>query len=205
VLVIALMIDPDAGLREPLPREPPPRESSATLELPVSPREPWHFDVGASLHGAVGLLPGAGLGGAVRVGIDAPALPAIELRGTAWPRDETRDQNHGGRFSMTGAGLGIRIPIWKVEVVAGGELARMTGTGIGFDRVQTATAWIPALTVEPRLVIASSQRVSFTAGFAVWIPLVRPRFTFEQAGMDVLVYQPALLAGIADVGASLRF
>jgi hypothetical protein len=190
VLVIALIIDPEAAMREP---------SSPQA------REPWRVDAGASLLGAAGLLPGAGFGGGVHVGVDPPALPAFEIHGTAWLGDETRDQGRGGRFSLLAAGLAVRVPTWKLETLVGVELARMAGSGIGFDRVQDASAVIPALAVEPRIVLARAQRVSFSAGLVVWIPLLRPRFTFEQAGMDVVVYQPAPLAGIAHVSADLRF
>jgi hypothetical protein len=189
VLVLALIIDPDA----------------ATRESP-QPREPWRFDAGASLVGAAGVLPGAALGAGVRFGIDPPGLPAFELHASAWLPDETRDGGRGGRFTLVSAGLAVRVPVWRrLETAVGFELARMTGTGIGFDRVQDASAVIPAISVEPRFVIALTRQTSFTAGLALWIPLARPQFTFEQAGMDVVVHELARIAGIAAVSAGLRF
>ena len=184
VLVLALIIDPDAASRPP----------------PV-PGEPWQFDAGASLLGAAGLLPGAALGGGVQLGVDPPALPAIEIHGAGWLADETT----GGRFSLVSAGLAVRVPTWKLETLVGVELARLAGTGVGLDHVQHASAVIPAIAVEPRLAVAITPRVSFTAGIALWLPLERPRFTFQQAGMDVLVFQPAPLAGIVRVSVDLHF
>ena len=191
VLVIALIIDPNAALREPPPAP--------------TPREPWRFRVGASLLGAAGVLPGAAFGAGVRVAIDAPMLPVIEARGTWSPTDETIDGGQGGRFTRMSAALAIRPTIWRLDLGLGFELARITGTGIGFDRVQNATALIPAIAIDPALVVAITERVSFRIGALVWIPLVRPRFTFEQAGQAVPVYQPAPVGAALHAGADLHF
>jgi hypothetical protein len=191
VLVISLIIDPNATAREPPPS--------------VTPREPWHARVGASLLGAAGILPGASLGGALRVAIDAPLLPTVELHGTWWLPDETLDQNQGGRFRLLTGGVALRIPLWKLDTGFGFELGRMIGTGLGFDRVQEARAVIPALTIDPAVAWPLGPRIFFTAGLSLWMPLSRPQFTFEQGGQDVVVYQPAHLTAVLHAGAALHF
>ena len=196
VLVLSLIIDPNAAQREatlPVPTPPPP------------PREPWHVGFGVAVLGGAGILPGGSLGAALRVSIDAPVIPVIELQGTAWLPDETRDQSQGGRFTLITGGIAARIPIWKLDTGLGFQLARMAGTGLGFDRVQDAHAFIPTITIDPSVAFRSGPLVSFKAGVALWVPLSRPQFTFEQAGQDVVVYQPAPVAAIVHVGAHLRF
>ena len=194
VLVIALIIDPNAALAEPRPPSAPP-----------PPREPWRFGVGASVLVGAGIMPGVSLGAALYVAIDAPVLPAIEVRGSAWSEDETRDQDQGGRFSALAGGVSVRVPLWKLDLGAGLELARMSGSGIGFDRVQEARALVPAITVDPRFSIRITDRARVVAGITLWIPLVRPRFTFEQGGQDLLVFQPSPVGGWLHAGAVLRF
>ncbi len=191
VLVISLIIDPNAALREPA--------------VPALSREPWHVGFGVSVLGAAGILPGASIGGALDVSIDGPVLPTIELLGTWWMADETRDLGQGGRFGLITGGIATRIPIWKLDTGFGLQLGRMTGTGIGFDRVQDAVALVPAITIDPSVVWASRGRISFRAGLSLWMPLVRPQFTFEQGGQDVVVYQPAAVAAVLHAGADMRF
>jgi len=191
VLVISLIIDPNAALRE--------------SPAPAPPREPWHVGFGVSALGAGGILPGASIGGALRVSIDAPRLPVIELDGTWWRPDDTSDRGQGGRFTLLTGGVAVRIPLWKLDTGFGFQLGRMTGTGIGFDRVQDAHAVVPIVTIDPTVVIPVGPRVSFNAGLSLWLPLVRPRFTFEQAGQDVEVYQPGVIGGVVHAGAGVRF
>jgi hypothetical protein len=95
--------------------------------------------------------------------------------------------------------------MWKLDTGFGFELGRMTGTGIGFDHVQEAAAMIPAVAIDPAVAVPVSPRVSFRAGLSLWIPLVRPQFTFEQAGQDIEVYQPGILAGVVHANADVHF
>jgi hypothetical protein len=132
-------------------------------------------------------------------------LPALETRATWWPSDATRDQGRGGDFSLMSAGISVRVPLGMLDVGAGLELARMTATGVGFDRVQDATDLVPAITVEPGVSVPIAERLAFRTAVQLRIPLVRPRFTFEQGGDNVLVYQPAVIGGVLWVGADARF
>jgi hypothetical protein len=191
VLVIALIIDPNAALREP--------------PAPAKPREPWRFSAGASLLGGAGRLPGAAVGGSARFAIDPPAVPRIEARGTWWVPDETVEVNQGGRFTAIAAALTVRFELGTLDLGAGFEATRLTARGIGFDRVQNARSIVPAAVLDPCLVLAITERISFRTGVLVWIPLVRPRFTFEQSGQEVLVYQPAPAAAGLHAGVDLRF
>jgi hypothetical protein len=191
VLVISLIIDPNAALRE--------------TPAPAPPREPWHVGVGVSALGAGGILPRASVGGALRVSIEAPRFPVVEVWGTWWVPDETSAHGQGGRFTLITGGVAARIPLWKLDTGFGFQLGRMAGTGIGFDRVQDAHAVVPTVTIDPAVAIPIGPRVSFKAGLSLWLPLVRPRFTFEQSGGDVEVYQPGVVGGVVHAGADVRF
>jgi len=198
VLVISLIVDPNAALRE----SPAPVLSESAAPAPSLP---WHAGVAVALLGAGGILPGASVGAGLRVSIDAPRLPTVELSGTWWYPDETRDRDRGGRFTLITGGVAVRIPLWKLDTGFGFQLGRMTGTGLGFDRVQTAHAVIPTVTIDPAVAIPFGPRVSFKVGLSLWLPLVRPQFTFEQAGEDIEVYQPGIVAGVVHADAAVHF
>jgi hypothetical protein len=207
VLVVALTIDPDAAMRAPPASPPPPRPPPPPPPPPAitAVAEPWRFGAAASLAVAGGLLPGAALGGAIGVTVDAPRVPPLELRGTLWRESERRDQDRGGAFGLATVAATVCPAVWRFALCGGAAVGRMTGTGFGFDRSQEAQAVVLAALVEPRLAVAVTPRVELTAGVGAWIPLVRPRFVFDQAGEPLPVYQPLRVAVIGQIGVAVHF
>jgi hypothetical protein len=212
VLVVALIVDPDAAMSEPpappppvKPVPPPEPEPVTPPPPPPAPATPWRLGASLSLLGAELLLPGASIGGALGVRIDPPTLPAFVLRGTLWREDEKVDGARGGRFRLITAGVAMCPSVWRLLVCGGAELGRMAGEGFGFDRSQRSAAIVAYATVEPQLRVDLTSRLAVTAAIGLWIPLVRPRFVFDQAGTPVLVYQPSVAAGVGQAGLTVRF
>jgi hypothetical protein len=133
VLVIALLIDPDAALglppsgppeAPPAPPEPP-REVPSTPPAPPNPNEkplpprsgarppraapslPWRFQGEGGVVLALGLLPGLGVGATLRATLIPPRFWAIQVEGTYWPEHKLAVDEVGGGFSLAYAGLSL--------------------------------------------------------------------------------------------------
>jgi hypothetical protein len=208
VLVLALIVDPDAAMREPKPPTPPP-PPPPNPPLPPSPppprAEPWHFDATASLIAGGLLVPGPNIGGALRVLVDPPRLPPFAVRGTFWREAEKRDDPRGVRVRLLSGGISVCPAVWRLALCGGIEVGRMAGTGFGFDRSQESVAIVTYATIEPQLVVPLSSRFALVGAIGAWIPLVRPRFVFEQAGEAMLLYQPPPVAILGHAGVAVRF
>ena len=208
VLMIALIVDPDAAMRDPQQAPPPPPPVPTPTPAPTPtplPTEPWRVAVSANVSGGAALLPGATLGGALRVSIDAPVLPAIAFRVSLWPTDEQRRGDQGAEFLLLTGGAAICPRVWRLGLCGGVELGRMSGDGFGFDRSQQSAAFVTYITAEPHLAVTLTDRLDLEASIGAWIPLVRPRFVFEQAGEDIDLYQPAAVAFVGQLGLTLHF
>ncbi|MBA3464165.1 MAG: hypothetical protein H0T46_29690 [Deltaproteobacteria bacterium] len=207
--MLALIIDPDAAMRTPVPpAEPPPAPPPAPPPPPVpvpTPEEPWHRAASAAVVGAGGLLPGMAVGVDVRVSIDPPSIPPIALRANLWREDEQRNGAQGARFRLLTGGLTTCPSVWRLELCGGVALGRLGAEGFGFDRSQQTAAFVAYLTVEPQLRVSLRAGLALTVSIGTWIPLVRPRFFFDQDGQAVEVYQPGPAAVVGHAGLTLRF
>jgi len=212
VLVIALIVDPDAVMREPAPPQPPspppPAAVPVTPPPPAPPApisRPWHIEAVAGVIGAGFVLPGGSIGGSLGVSIDAPTLPPVLVRGTLWREDEHDEAAQGARFRLITAGLAMCPQAWQLALCGGVELGRMTGRGVGFDRNQESAAFVAYLAVEPQVSVSVSPRLALTASLGSWIPLVRPQFVFDQGGEPMALYQPAPASIVGRIGMAVRF
>jgi hypothetical protein len=88
---------------------------------------------------------------------------------------------------------------------AGLDLGRLAGNGFGFDRSQHASAVVAYLTIEPTVAVDLTPWLALSATLGAWVPLVRPRFVYDQAGMSVLLYQPPAIALVGLAGVTVRF
>ena len=202
VLMIALIVDPDAAMRTTASSAPPPIAAPPIAQ----PSRPWLFEASAAIATAGFLLPGASVGAAARVTIDPPGLPAIEIRGTWWLEDELRDRNQGSSLNLVTGGVAVRVPVTGLVSVSGGiELGRMAGEGFGFDRSDHASAMVAYLKLEPTLSVKLNAWLAFSATLGAWVPLVRPRFVFDEAGQTMLLYQPAPIAFVGQAGLAVPF
>ena len=92
-----------------------------------------------------------------------------------------------------------------VAACGGAETGRVSARGFGFDRSQSSTTTVGHVVIEPRLEVQLNRRLAVEAGVGLWIPIVRPRFTFDQGGMPVVLYQPPGVSLIGHVGIGLHF
>ncbi|MBA3500509.1 MAG: hypothetical protein H0T65_09060 [Deltaproteobacteria bacterium] len=210
VLVLALIVDPDAAMRDSPPPPPPslPPPPPAPVLAPVSPptpAAPWRFEASVSLIGGGLVIPGPSVGGALRVIVDPPRVPPIGLRGTFWREGDERDDARGVHVRLLTVGLAVCPAVWRLALCGGIEVGRMAGTGFGFDRSQQSVAIVTYATIEPRLAVPLSSRFTLVGAIGAWIPLVRPRFVFEQAGTAMLQYQPPPVAVVGHVGLAMLF
>lgn len=212
VLVLALIIDPDAAMREPAPPPPipppippPPPPAPKPPEPTRPPEVPWAFGASGSVIAAGALLPGAAVGGALRFELDPPGLPRLAVRGSVWWEDERRAGAQGARFGLVTTGLSACPALGLLEICGGLEVGRMAAEGFGFDRSQQSASAVLYVVVEPQLRVPLATRLALIASIGTWIPLVRPRFVFDQAGQAVLLHQPSPAALVGHVGLALRF
>jgi hypothetical protein len=211
VLVLALIVDPDAAMRDPAPPPsppppPPPPPAPVPTPAPPPPRaEPWRFEASASLIAGGLVVPGPSVGGALRVIVDPPRVPPIGVRGTLWREGDERDDARGVHVRLLTVGLAACPAVWRLALCGGIEVGRMAGAGFGFDRSQQSVAIVTYATIEPRLAVPLSSRFVLVGAIGAWIPLVRPRFVFEQAGEAMLQYQPPPVAIVGHVGLAMLF
>jgi len=209
VLVIALLIDPDAALGLPPPGPPeappappePPREVSSTLPAPPKPKEkprpprsvarplraapslPWRFEGGVVL--ALGLLPGLGAGAMLRLTLVPPRFWGIEVEGTYWPQGNFVVDDVGGGFRLAYAGLAL-CPLeggshmFRGSGCAGMKVGAMMAHGSGFDQSNARNSLLVNASLEGRVRYRPTKApVVASLGLGLSVPLTRLRFFYQ--------------------------
>lgn len=199
VLVIALIVDPEATSRDVSPAPTPP---------PAGAR--WRAGVSAHGTAAVGLLPGGAFGGALAVTVAPPWMPPAVIRASLWREDEARRAQVGARFQLATAGVTIcprvsRRGALVVAACAGAETGHVAARGFGFDRSQRSATIVGHAVIEPHVEIQLSRKLAVEARVGLWVPIIRPRFTFDQGGVPVRLYQPPAISLVGHIGMSLHF
>jgi hypothetical protein len=173
---------------------------------------PSRLPAWALAHGkaAAGLLPGAALGAALGATSDAPSIPPVVIRVSVWREAEATAGQAGARFDLVTAGVALCPQVWHggaidAAVCGGGEAGRVRASGFGFDRSQETTTTMGHVLLEPRGAIRMGPGLVVEAGLGLQVPVVRPRFTFDQGGIAVLLYQAPMLALVGHAGLGLRF
>ena len=92
-----------------------------------------------------------------------------------------------------------------VAACIGPEIGRVTARGFGFDRSQRASTTVAFAVIEPRVAVAVRRAVWLDAGLGLWIPLVRPRFTFDQGGTPIGLYHAPAVGLDGQIGVEWRF
>jgi len=207
-LVIALAIDSNAVDRELVSAETAVTPAPAQTQV-ASPTRAWGFALGVSGFGALGILPGLGLGGRLSFLIDPPSLPAIVVATTAWVPDREEVMAGGGRFTLAGGGVAACPNMWRrptigIAACGGVEVARMTATGYDFESNRQAIDWLAFVTGEAVLTIPLPGPFSLGIGLGGWLPLVRPRFVYTAGASMREVYQPSVIGGMLRVGIAVR-
>jgi hypothetical protein len=209
-LVIALMINPDAGTTVLQPRALSPIHAPQTLEragpVDLPPRRRWGLGVDLTL--GAGTLPslGPGLGLRARVG----QRWSVEVIATLWsPRqaDSAAEPSAGGSFSAVDVGAAGCFNARSERrlapsLCAGADLNRVAANGFGItDPGQATGYWLAGFVegagrwfVTPR----SGVRLSLMALAAAR----RPQFSLAGVGP---VFQPSILATRGSLGWELDF
>jgi hypothetical protein len=227
-LIIVVMIDPDAALSSsaqpaaapppppPLPAPPVVVEKPVPVFVPVTvpppPRPPsWHLDVGTSLIGGVGLLPGPSVGlagGGVLV--PPPGFLGFEVYGALW-LDQTLAAGTAGSATLwlgyVGGGLCpllLRYHRLDASGCASAQLGYLAAYGPSSTPNQSQIHVAGALEARGTLRLAGP--FTARAGALVLVPVIRDSFFYEEAGGGhAPLFQMAPVAATLDLGVGVAF
>ena len=187
------------------------RSDSKRILLPrdtFAPRQPWRFALSAAGIGAVGLLPGLGLGGEVGIAGKAPQFPELRLfAGLYAEREQTRPGiDAGARFSA--AHIGLEVCPWDhaFGVVrwfgcAGQSLGRMRVAAFGFDQNTTTNRLTYALLAGTGLGFPIATALSGRFGVRAEVPLQRGIFSYgARDGSERGLFETKPVTAVLDVG-----
>lgn len=225
-LVIAVMIDPDAKAEEPSSVPPPPPEPPRTIvqkEVVVvqvaappapPPRKPWRFDGGASALLLLGPLPSAAFGAQADGLLEPPGWPSLQGFGAVIPFSRAAAAA-GGSFAMSFGVLGSGVcPLRhhgdRLHVVGcfQGQLGLLVARAEGFAHTlpnETLVKLYVANSIATRATLRVVGPLSLRAGLGFAVPWFRPRFTYEDAGVEHEVHRVAPVAFTADLGVGVVF
>ncbi len=225
VFVVSILIDPDAALVEPKPKEPSPAAPAVEPKpsrvvvrrervlVPVEkPPEPWRVGVSALFAGALGLLPRAALGVGAAVLLDPPGLWDIELSAAYWfGQSVDAERGASADLSLVHAGaalcpLSLNTGRVRFHTCGGLLLGALRSRGSGFDKQLSDDAPSVYATVPSRLTLALAGPLALTASASFLTPLVRSQVTYRTPdGADRTLFEPSRAAISAALGLTLLF
>jgi hypothetical protein len=234
VLVIALMIDPEAAMRPPPPlapsepaRTPPPtpdRTPSPARDPVVVPEperhpaahavsadRPWRTDAGVGAALNFGQLPKADLGVAAQGVIVPPGFWGVEVYGAIWFVPAKRGSTSGAaEFTLAYAGLALcpllhRSAKSHYSACVGGELGDLHVRASGFDVSYTENGFVADLAVRGRLGFALGGPFEVRVGTSLALPLVREHVVYTAPDGDHELFRVLPVAVVADAGLGVRF
>jgi hypothetical protein len=214
-LVIALMIDPEAALRQPREsREAAPlAPSGSAVADRVSAAESWRWRMTIGMPLALGFVPGPATALMLRTGVKAPDLPMLNLHGAYWfGRDVQHEDGTGVAVSLVSSGVSVCPFDLSRQSIGGALCGGLEGgvlrvQGVGFDLKQSEERYLFNATLH----VIGTYRVwkpwiaEMGAGLAV--PIVRDRFLgIEPDGSLRELFRMAPVSGWihAAVGVELR-
>jgi hypothetical protein len=205
--ILALMVDPDVVSAHRDDGDQAPARLLATL--PTRAPESWRFSAAIIGVGALGALPGLGLGLKPAATIQPPQLWPLEVSLTLWPDDRGTAMPGGSIFSLLTGGAALCPTLGRSKWLAGcvgAQVGQLDARGYGFDRNLEQHEWLLDLTLEAHVDWPISRSLSARLGSGAWIPLRRPHFVFAAAdGHDREVYQPAIASALAEIGLTVHF
>lgn len=230
VLVVALMIDPDADAKahgdaqQAAPPPPPQREIvhervvvhevREVHDAPPAkpPHEPWLFDAYAAGTLALGRLPGAAPGIALAARVGPPHFVPFELRLGTMP-SASADVGAGRTISFweLEASLGVcpTAPLGRFVEVGGcveARLGSVRAQGTGFPQSLDAERLVFDAGLGGRALLYVARPLFVVAGVTALLPVVRQRYTATRADgtLEVLEERPAFGAEAA-LGLGVHF
>ncbi len=207
-LVIAVMIDPDAALRD--AAKPPSVIVKEVIRPPATEIKapPWRFDGGASLIGGLGLLPNPALGARGGGLIEPPNFIALQGFGAVW-FDNTASTSGSGRatFSLMVLGGGLCPLRWHGDRLsayfcANSHLGLLKSRGQGFDQPRPDEQKVyVAGAIEGRLSLRVLGPIAIRGGIEVAVPLLRDTFVYRRSdGTQAELFRMAPVVAVFDLG-----
>jgi hypothetical protein len=214
-LILALMIDPAAAERamkppapartamEPAPTRAPPPEAIVTTTAPREPNERAAVAPYARAFAGVvvALLPTPAPAVGLALGARRGRLGA-ELTGVATEeRRALAVGSAGGDFRLLAGGaracgaLGGHAVVW--QVCLGGELERLSGTGVGVSTMRSRTALMGAATGGLLVSVPLGAHVALSLDLDAAVRPYRPTFKLDLVGP---IFQIPLASGLAALG-----
>ena len=229
VLVVAVMINPDAALSPvgpapPTPPAPPPpapptapetRVVVRTRRVVVHERVPaarWRFALLGRLALSAGSLPGIAPGASGAVVVEPPGFLPLELELALFPdaRATSSEGSHEARFDLLIAGALLCAPPLgserlRVHGCAGLEAGGLRARGVGFDTSHEEERAVAQLAGRVRAILWIFGPFLLQASVTAVVPLRRDRFvSVDSSGQVHPVFEPAPVGGMLDLGAGIR-
>jgi hypothetical protein len=220
-LILAWTIDPQRALAARVPRPDAAGPSSPEVQpqaavLPGLPRSGAHLQVvvAVSAAGNVGMLPGAGLGGQVAVGVLVGPL-RLEVAGEDWLVQKINGSgplaNQGARVhwldvAARGCFRGRLGSRFELDPCLGGGLAWASSSGVGEDTPYTpgATWGVAVADVLASWRVAGPLALRASVGMAV--PFARPNFVVANGAVQPpSIDKAAPVQGTGTLGLEVRF
>jgi hypothetical protein len=212
VLVVAVMIDPEATLAPPLPAAPAPRPAAPPppprcLEPAAAPPPPsWRVSLQAGGMAMLGLLPRVSGGVLIRSHVEPPRFWAFEVGGTLFPAVEAGNGMSGASFQLAEAFASL-CPLTLHAF--GGALSACAGVQVGSIRVGGAALAGGTGQEQALFDVALEGRVRrrlvgplvAAAGLGLVVPALRERFSY--LGEEIFTMAP--VAGAVDLSLGVEF
>jgi hypothetical protein len=204
--VIAVMIDPDATPRPPVPLDrPSPVPLPAPLPAappPVPPSSRWQMAPQLGVSAAFGELPTPAWGASARLRLGPPAV-GVELLGSLFlPQDAAVPGTAGAAVHFTWAYAGAllcptlaRFSTLSLVGCAGALGGVLTATPSGLENEQQSASFVVLGALRARLDWHMTRAFFAVADAGVDVPFERPQWTATPpAGPAVPVFQPSAVA-----------
>jgi hypothetical protein len=227
VLVVSLLIDPDAASSppavapaEPEPAPPPAPPPTVVVErqrvlVPVPaprPDDPWRVEVGAGMAASLGLLPAPSLGAKVVAIVEPPRFWGILVSGAYWfGADAEAERGAYADVTLAHAGAGLcplRLAAWRVSyrICAAVDVGSMRSNGHGFDTQGAEETLSVHATLPNRLALRIAGPLVASVGLDLIFPLARTEIGYRASdGSRRVLFQPSPVAASADLGLGLHF
>ena len=219
VVAIALMIDPVTAATPVEAVEPSPpvavdtpltptrREPAHAEAAPAESTHSWRFELDAALIGALGLVPGVGLGGLSAFTAEPPSFVPLVAEGTLLPFARVNAAGVRADFLRVVGGLQVCPLVWRPGRIT---LLSCVGVDVGalfvVDTSQALREREKVL-VEGHLVLRGHWRVAgplvLRAGLHLLVPFRQVAFVTAATPSEE-VYAPPSVAGMLDLAVGLE-
>jgi hypothetical protein len=218
VLMVALILDPDARPQESARSAPPLQVSDpepammgrqGEVVAAVAPIPRWRVGTSLDALAGTGILPTPSFGVSARLMLAIQGWPKFELIASRWIDHEVAAGAGGSRVSLWTAGVAL-CPIAfggaLISVCGGVHGGRLRSAGFGFDQNQDQRSTVGYASISLRATKRVATNLALQLKAELWAPWVRPRLFYMDADMIKHdVYQPWLIGGVLSAGFTAMF